>query len=78
MTKFLDPTTYSDEDYAEVLGEFVRSEGYQLFCGELYALSENLNNLQDVKDQSDLDFKRGQLAVIGLVLNYQELMEQGS
>ncbi len=73
---YLDPATYSDEEYKEVMEEFTRSDGYKLFCSEMYALSEALNNLQDVKDQSDLDFKRGQLAVIGLLLNYKDLMEQ--
>tara|TARA_R110002012_G_scaffold112733_1_gene258556 strand:- start:2268 stop:2534 length:267 start_codon:yes stop_codon:yes gene_type:complete len=72
----LDTARVSDEDYRQTMSELTRSDGYAMLCGELFAISENLNNLQDISTMEDLHFKRGQLAVIGLILNYQSLMEQ--
>ena len=72
----MDMDRISDEDYKETMAEFTRSEGFRMFCSELYATSSNLNNLQDISTMEDLHFKRGQLAMIGFILNYQELMEQ--
>lgn len=74
--EYTDLRTIPDDVYRETMEEFTRSYGYHLFCSELYAMSENINDLQNVSNNDDLNYKKGQLAIIGFILNYQSIMEQ--
>jgi len=67
-----------DEDYREALEEMMATTGWQYFLSELYATSEALQNVQDINSMEELHEVRGKLAMIGFVLNYETLMDQGA
>jgi len=68
--EYIDRRTVSDEVFTEELDAMFGSYGWRLFCSELFANSEIINDLQDVTSMEDLFFKKGQLATLGYILNY--------
>lgn len=61
----------NDEEYFSELKMMFQSKGWHFLTNELAQNAEVINNLQVVKDERDLDFRRGQLAVIGFLLNLE-------
>ena len=59
------------EDYFNNYFELFRSEGWQQLISELDSNKMIINNLEATKDEQDLFFKKGQLNVIGTILNWQ-------
>lgn len=64
------------EDYKEAIDEMVATKGWHYFVSELYAVSEALQNIQDIHSMEELHEVRGKLAMIGFVLNYEAIMNQ--
>ncbi len=64
-----------EEYYAELKLMF-QSNGWDLLCEELLNNVQVINNLQSVQDQRDLDYKRGQLAAIGVILNFPDTIQR--
>jgi len=64
-----------EEYYAELKMMF-QSTGWDLLCDELLNNVQVINNLQSVQDQRDLDYKRGQLAAIGVILNFPDTIQR--
>ena len=64
-----------EEYYAELKMMF-QSAGWDLLCEELLNNVQVINNLQSVQDQRDLDYKRGQLAAIGVILNFPDTIQR--
>jgi hypothetical protein len=73
---YLDFDELSQEEYFGELKLMFQTKGWRILCQELFDNSEVLNNVQDVKDQRDLDFKRGQLATIGYILNFESTIHR--
>ena len=59
------------EDYFNNYFELFRSEGWQQLISELDSNKMIINNLEATKDEQDPFFKKGQLNVIGTILNWQ-------
>ncbi len=73
--KTLDLDTITDEQYFEGLNEMFSSFGWQILVAELMSNAVDLNDVQTVKSPEELKFRQGQLATIGLLLNYKQTME---
>ena len=78
QNEYADLRKVTDEQYHNAMEDMFASEGWHLFLSELYATSVHLNDLQAITTQSDLDFTRGKLSMIGFCLNYQDIMNQDS
>jgi hypothetical protein len=74
--EYIDLRKFSDEDYKEAVSDMMATDGWQLFLSELFAMSENMNNIQDIDAMEKLHYVRGQLDMIGFVLNYESIMDQ--
>lgn len=73
MTKqYVDLATVPDEQYEEALEDMFQQEGWEYLKAELYANSVLLNDVQEIVDQRDLDFRKGQLSIIGFILNLED------
>lgn len=68
----VDFDTLTDEDYFGELKLMFATPGWTILTEELRDNATSINNLQDVKDERDLDYKRGQLAAIGILLNFED------
>ena len=59
------------EAYFRNLNNMLRSEGWQLFTKELLQLANQVNSVELTKDANDLYFRKGQLAILANVLNFE-------
>ena len=59
------------EEYFNNFFDLFRSEGWKQFIKDLKENGEVINNIELAKDEQDLFFKKGQLNVIGTILNLQ-------
>jgi hypothetical protein len=63
------------EEYFRDFNELFRSPGWERFREELAATVVELNNIATTKDEQDLFFRKGQLAVLGNILNMEQQVE---
>jgi hypothetical protein len=63
------------EKYFNDYFSLFRSDGWQTFIKELQANVVSINNLQQVKDADDMNFRKGQLDVLVSILNMETSME---
>ena len=75
--------TPETEKYFRDLNEMFRSEGWKILLGDIQASATSVNSIEGTKDEQDLFFRKGQLAVMNNILNLetqvaaaQELAEQ--
>jgi len=68
----VDFETLTDEDYFGHMKMMFQTPGWKILMRELYDNAVIINNLQDVKDERDLDYKRGQLAAMGQLINFED------
>lgn len=59
------------EEYFNNFFELFRSEGWRQLINDLKENEEVINNIESAKDEQDLYFRKGQLNVIGTILNLQ-------
>lgn len=62
----------TDEQYFGELKMMFATDGWEILYEELLGLARTINDVQDVSDQRDLDYKRGQLAAYGRLLNFED------
>ena len=72
----VDFETLTDEDYFGHMKLMFKSAGWEILMRELRDNAFSINNVQDIKDERDLDFRRGQLASIGQLLNFEETIRR--
>lgn len=75
--------TPETEKYFRDLNDMFRSEGWKILTDDMKASLLNVNSVEFAKDEQDLFFRKGQLAVMNNILNLetqvaaaQELAEQ--
>lgn len=73
---YIDLERVTDDEFKEAVEELVRSPGWDLFSAELFNLSENLGDVQTIKDGDDLHYRKGCLAMIGFILNYATMLDE--
>lgn len=71
------------EKYFRDLNDMFRSEGWKILTDDMKASLASVNSVEFAKDEQDLFFRKGQLAVMNNILNLetqvaaaQELAEQ--
>jgi RNA binding exosome subunit len=62
------------EKYYNNFFEMFRTEGWKQLLGEVENNVEQTNNLEITKDEQDLYFRKGQLAVFRSLINLEQLM----
>jgi len=63
--------TPETEKYFRDLNEMFRSEGWKILLGDIQASAVNVNSIESTKDEQDLFFRKGQLAVMANILNLE-------
>jgi hypothetical protein len=63
--------TPETEKYFRDLNNLFRSEGWKILLGDIQASADTVNSIEGTKDEQDLFFRKGQLAVINNILNLE-------
>lgn len=59
------------EVYFRNLNAMVRSDGWKEFLKEIHASASQINSVENTKDANDLYFRKGQLAILANILNFE-------
>ena len=59
------------EIYFRNLNEMFRTEGWQIFLDDIKQGAASVNSIELAKDEQDLYFRKGQLAVMANILNIE-------
>lgn len=65
------------ELYYRQMNDLFRTEGWQTFITDLRENVENIDSIEGAKDNNDLYFRKGQLNIIGAILNLEETTRFG-
>lgn len=63
------------EDYTLSMQELFRSKGWEFFLNDIKGGVPNVNSIEAAKDENDLFFRKGQLAVMANILNLEAQLE---
>lgn len=63
--------TPETEKYFRDLNDMFRSEGWKILLGDIQASAASVNSVEGTKDEQDLFFRKGQLAVMANILNLE-------
>ena len=63
--------TPETEKYFRDLNDMFRSEGWKILLSDIQASANNVNSVEGTKDEQDLFFRKGQLAVMANILNLE-------
>lgn len=73
--EYVDLAKLTTEQYRSALEDMFATDGWHIFLSELYAISQNINDLQAIGSMEQLFLEKGRLAMIGFILNYEEIMK---
>jgi len=65
------------EVYFRDMNDLFRTKGWQVFVDDLRQNVANINSVEGTKDGNDLYFRKGQLNIIGAILNIEETTRIG-
>jgi len=60
------------EVYFKSMNELFRTEGWQTLISDLKNNADTINSVEHTKDDKDLYFRKGQLNILGAILNIEE------
>ena len=63
--------TPETEKYFRDLNDLFRSEGWKILLGDIQASADTVNSIENTKDEQDLYYRKGQLAVMNNILNLE-------
>jgi hypothetical protein len=63
--------TPETEKYFRDLNDLFRSEGWKILLGDIQASADTVNSIEGTRDEQDLFFRKGQLAVMNNILNLE-------
>jgi hypothetical protein len=63
--------TPETEKYFRDLNDMFRSEGWKILLSDIQASANSVNSVEGTKDEQDLFFRKGQLAVMANILNLE-------
>ena len=63
------------ENYTRSIQEMFRSEGWEYFLNDIKGGVPNVNSVEAAKDENDLFFRKGQLAVMANILNLEAQLD---
>ena len=65
----------TDEEYFGEMKLMFQTKGWSILVSELASNAQVINNIQATKDGRDLDFRKGQLAVLSFLINLEEAID---
>ena len=65
------------EIYFRDVNELLRTKGWQTLLADLRIDAMNINSVESTKDVNELFFRKGQLNIIGALLNLEETTRVG-
>lgn len=65
------------EIYFRQMKELFRTEGWQTLIKDLKEQVPLIDSLENTKDTNDLYFRKGQLNILGVILNLETTTDQG-
>ena len=63
--------TPETEKYFRDLNDMFRSEGWKSLLADIQASAVSVNSIENTKDEQDLYYRKGQLAVMNNILNLE-------
>jgi len=72
----VDFDSLKDEEYFAHLKIMFTTEGWEVLCEELRDQARIISDIQDCKDGDDLQYKKGQLASIATLLNFEDTIKR--
>ena len=63
--------TPETEKYFRDLNDMFRTEGWKILLGDIQASAQGVNSIENTKDEQDLYYRKGQLAVMNNILNLE-------
>ena len=63
--------TPETEKYFRDLNDMFRTEGWKILLGDIQASADTVNSIEGTRDEQDLFFRKGQLAVMNNILNLE-------
>ncbi len=68
--------TLTDEEYFAQCKLTFRTDGWSIFMQELKDQADMINDVQDMSTLENLHFAKGQLNVIGKLLNFEDMLSR--
>ena len=65
------------EVYFRDMNSLFKNKGWITFVSDLRANVDNINSVENTKDETDLNFRKGQLNIIGAILNLEDTTLRG-
>jgi hypothetical protein len=65
------------EVYFRQMNDLFRQEGWKILLEDIRLNLPNINSVENTKDEKDLNFRKGQLNMIGFLLNLEETTRVG-
>lgn len=63
--------TPETEKYFRDLNNMFRSKGWKILLGDIQASAQSVNSVEGTRDEQDLFFRKGQLAVLNNILSLE-------
>ena len=63
--------TPETEKYFRDLNDMFRSDGWKILINDIQTSANSVNSVEGTKDEQDLFFRKGQLAVMANILNLE-------
>ena len=67
----MDMKELTDEEYFGALKMMFRTDGWEILLAEIGDNATNINSVEACKDFDDLLYRKGQLAIIGNLINLE-------
>ena len=67
----MDMENLTDEEYYGALKMMFRTDGWEILLAEMSDNATGINSVESTQDADDLLFRKGQLAVIGNIINLE-------
>ena len=63
------------EQYFNEYFSLFRTDGWKTFVKEIQANAFTINNVQQIKDADDMNFRKGQLDILASIINLEQTLE---
>ena len=67
---------YSDEEYFGEMKLLFQTKGWEILLADLQSNAHIINDIQATSDSDDLYYRKGQLAVLGYLINLEETVQK--
>jgi hypothetical protein len=72
----MDLDTLDQETYLAEMKTLFRTPGWEIFIAEIWDNVNRIDKVENVSSADDLFYRKGQLAALGLILNFEETLKR--